>query len=258
MTEPFEILFRAQTTATAVPQLTADTPFDLPGAYRIQRAVAELRYAAGERPTGFKMGFTSRAKMQQMGVDEVISGLLSSSMAWLDGDIVDPTTLIHPRIEPEVVFRLGRDVDPQESADSAAGAVDAVAAGLEVIDSRYADFKFSLVDVVADNASAAGYAVGPWQPPAGDLANRGVVLEVDGAVAETGSTAAILGDPWRAFAAAVRLSRSLDVALTAGQVILAGAATAAVPFRPGTSVRATVSGLGTVTLALGVSGGGSS
>jgi 2-oxo-3-hexenedioate decarboxylase len=251
VTEPSQLLFRAQTSATAVAQLSADAPFDLPAAYRIQRAVAELRHAAGERPTGFKMGFTSRAKMQQMGVHEVISGLLSSSMAWLDGDIVDPSTLIHPRIEPEVVFRLGRDVDPEESIDSAAGAVDAVAAGLEVIDSRYADFTFNLVDVVADNASAAGYAVGPWRSPTGDLANRGVVLEVDGVVAETGSTAAILGDPWRAFAAAVRMSRSLNVPLAAGHVVLAGATTAAVPFRPGTSVRATVSGLGPVTLTLG-------
>src|SRR3954447_17662469 len=115
MTEPSQILFRAQTSASAVPQLSADDPLDLPTAYRIQRAVAELRHAAGERPTGFKMGFTSRAKMQQMGVDEVIGGLLSSSMAWLDGDIVDPATLIRPRIEPEVVFRLGRDIDPGEN-----------------------------------------------------------------------------------------------------------------------------------------------
>jgi 2-oxo-3-hexenedioate decarboxylase len=245
-----DTLYRAQTTATAVTQLSATGELDLTAAYRIQRTVADRRVASGERSTGFKMGFTSRAKMRQMGVDEVIGGLLSSSMAWADGDLVDPARLIHPRIEPEVVFRLGRDIDSAESVESAISAVDAVAAGLEVIDSRYANFTFSLTDVVADNASAAGYAVGPWAAPAADLANRGVLLEVDGAVAQTGSTAAILGDPWRAFAAAVRLSRQVGATLRAGDVILAGAATEAVPFTPGSSVRATVSGLGAVTLNL--------
>jgi 2-oxo-3-hexenedioate decarboxylase len=233
-----------------VAQLSLAGEFDLAAAYRIQRDVAGRRLAAGERATGFKLGFTSRAKMIQMGVDEVIGGRLTSQMAWQDGDIVDPAILIHPRIEPEVVFRLGRDVDPDESVESAVSAVDGVAAGLEVIDSRYADFKFSLADVVADNASGAGYAVGSWQHPGQDLSNRGVLLEIDGRVADTGSTAAVLGDPWRAFRAAVALTRSLGIPLAAGEVILAGAATAAHPFVAGSTVRATVSGLGSVTLSL--------
>ena len=168
---PADILLEAQLGAVAVPQLstdpTLDLSLDLAGAYRIQEDVTQRRVAAGERLTGFKLGFTSRAKMAQMGVDEVIGGRLTSTLQYADGDIIDPATLIHPRIEPEVVFRLGRDVDDDESVESAVAAVDAVAAGLEVIDSRYADFQFSLADVVADNASAAGYAVGPWhRPPA--------------------------------------------------------------------------------------------
>jgi 2-oxo-3-hexenedioate decarboxylase len=255
---PADILLEAQLGAVAVPQLstdpTLDLSLDLAGAYRIQEDVTQRRVAAGERLTGFKLGFTSRAKMAQMGVDEVIGGRLTSTLQYADGDIIDPATLIHPRIEPEVVFRLGRDVDDDESVESAVAAVDAVAAGLEVIDSRYADFRFSLADVVADNASAAGYAVGPWHPAAGaaeDLANRGVLLEIDGVVVETGSSAAILGDPWRAVRAAVRLTRQLGIALNAGDVLLAGAATAAQPFTPGASVRATVSGLGSVTLTMG-------
>jgi len=250
------ILLDAQLHAVAVPQLSTDPDLDLTldlaGAYRIQEEVTQRRLAAGERLTGYKLGFTSRAKMAQMGVDEVIGGRLTSALEFADGDILDPATMIHPRIEPEVVFRLGRDVDDDESVEAALSAVNAVAAGLEVIDSRYADFKFSLADVVADNASAAGYAVGGWHSMSAttDLANRGVLLEIDGAVVDTGSTAAILGDPWRAVRAAVRLTRQLGIALNAGDVLLAGAATAAQPFLPGSSVRATVSGLGSVTLSM--------
>lgn len=255
--EHADALLRAQTSAVPIPQLTTRGDLDLSAAYQIQREVFTRRIADGERHTGFKLGFTSRAKMIQMGVEEVIGGLLCSSMAWLDGDVADPRRLIHPRIEPEVVFRLGRDVADDESVEAAAGAVDAVAVGLEIIDSRYADFRFSLADVVADNASAAGYVVGPWQQPTGDLAQHGVILDVDGRIAETGSTAAILGDPWRAFRAAVRLSRALSVPLSAGHVILAGAATAAIPFVGGAAVRATVSGLGSVTLTLGTPAEGS-
>ncbi|MFB7941329.1 fumarylacetoacetate hydrolase family protein, partial [Streptomyces sp. NPDC056049] len=130
-----------------------------------------------------------------------------------------------------------------------AAAVAGVAPALEVIDSRYDGFRFSLPEVIADNTSAAAYATGPWTRPEAlggprALANLGVVLELDGRPAETGSTAAILGDPLRALAAAARLAGPLP----AGTVVLAGAATAAVPLPPGTHVRATVARLGAVRL----------
>lgn len=245
-------LYQAWRTSTAIPQLSLRTSFDLAAAYRIQARAIDARVEAGETGTGFKMGFTSKAKMAQMGVAELICGRLTSGMAIADGGTLDPATVIHPRIEPEVVFLLGRDLDPEESVESAVSAVEAVAAGLEIIDSRYADFKFSLADVVADNASSSGYVVGNWCPPEADLGNRGVVLDRDGVVIETGSTAAILGDPWRAFRSAVTLSRKYGVDLVAGDIVLAGAATAAAPFLPGTTVRATVAGLGTVSVQQGV------
>lgn len=244
-------LYQAWRTATAIPQLSLRAPFDLPTAYAIQARAIDARTDAGESSTGFKLGFTSKAKMVQMGVSELICGRLTSGMALSEGDTLDPATVIHPRIEPEVVFLLGRDLDPEESVESAVSAVEAVAAGLEIIDSRYADFKFSLEDVVADNASSSGYVVGNWQAPDPDLGNRGVLLDCDGVVVDTGSTAAILGDPWRAFRSAVALSRKYGVELVAGDVVLAGAATAAIPFRPGTSVRATVAGLGSVSVQQG-------
>ncbi|MFD8204798.1 2-keto-4-pentenoate hydratase [Streptomyces sp. NPDC059695] len=212
-------------------------------AYAVQEALVARRLARGERLTGFKLGFTSVAKMRQMGVSDLIHGRLTDRMEIPDGGRFDVSGLIHPRVEPEVAFLLGDTLRP--GADPMA-AVAAVAPALEVIDSRYDGFRFSLPEVIADNTSAAGYAVGPWSAP-GELGDRGVLLELDGRLAEAGSTAAILGHPLRALAAAARLAGELEP----GTVILAGAATAAVPLPPGTHVRATVAGLGSVRFTTG-------
>ncbi|MFC9796994.1 2-keto-4-pentenoate hydratase [Streptomyces sp. NPDC127584] len=216
---------------------------DIREAYAVQDALVARRLARGERITGFKLGFTSRAKMRQMGVSDLIHGRLTDRMEIADGGRLDVSGLIHPRVEPEVAFLLGETLRP---GTHPAAAVTAVAPALEVIDSRYDGFRFSLPEVIADNTSAAAYALGPWTSPRdlGDLGNLGVLLELDGRLAETGSTAAVLGHPLRALAAAARLAGELPP----GTVILAGAATAAVPLPPGTHVRATVAGLGTVAL----------
>ncbi|MER5769732.1 fumarylacetoacetate hydrolase family protein [Streptomyces sp. NPDC001985] len=213
-------------------------------AYAVQEALVLRRLARGERITGVKLGFTSAAKMRQMGVADLIHGRLTDRMEIPDGGRYDLSGLIHPRVEPEVAFLLGATLRPGD-ADPAA-AVAAVAPALEVIDSRYDGFRFSLPEVIADNTSAAAYAVGPWRA-LGDLGNLGVLLELGGRPAEAGSTAAILGHPLRALAAAARLAGPLEP----GTVILAGAATAAVPLPPGTCVRATVAGLGTVQFTTG-------
>ena len=110
--------------------------------------------------------------------------------------------------------------------------------------SRWLDFKFTLDEVIADNTSAAGFVVGPWQPVPSDVDDLEVRLLIDDEVVETGSTAAILGDPREAFAEALRLAGTLHD----DWVVLAGAATAAVRVGPGESVRVEVSGLGTASL----------
>ncbi|WP_136055398.1 fumarylacetoacetate hydrolase family protein [Microbacterium sp. K24] len=187
----------AQRTVTSISQLSASATVGLDTAYATQHAVIARRQARGERLTGVKLGFTSRAKAQQMGVDDVIIGTLTDAMRLEDGAVFDRRSAIHPRVEPEVAYLLGADVS--EGMSNLMDAVAAVAPALEIIDSRYRDFRFSLGDVVADNASAAAYAIGPWTSidTAGDLGNRAVRLEVDGRISATGSTAAILGDPAR-------------------------------------------------------------
>ncbi|MEV4135555.1 4-oxalocrotonate decarboxylase [Dactylosporangium sp. NPDC049742] len=232
-----EQLDGAERSRTAIPQVVSQSGADADEAYRIQEALVARRVSRGERLVGLKLGLTSRAKMAQVGVDQVIWGRLTDAMRIEDGGTVDAGRYIHPRVEPEVAFRL-----------DANGAATAVAPALELIDSRYADFKFTLPDVIADNTSAAGFVLGPWQPLPAGLDNLGVLLEVDGRVAQIGSTAAILGDPRRALTAAATLASSAGVLLEDGWVLLAGAATAAVPLAPGAHVRAVVEGLGTASL----------
>lgn len=219
-------------------------------AYAAQAGLVGRRLARGERPSGLKLGFTSIAKMEQMGVDEIIAGRLTSSMVVADGDTLDLGRLIHPRVEPEICFRVDRDVDFADGPDALLAAVSAVAPALEVIDSRYDGFSFDLPRVVADNTSAAAYAVGPWSPldaqAVGDLSVR---MEIDGVVATEGNTAAILGDPLDAVRRLARLGAAHEFTLSAGDVVLAGAATVAVPLRPGT-VRVAVHGIGEVTISV--------
>jgi 2-oxo-3-hexenedioate decarboxylase len=248
-----EALERARTTATAVPQLSLHTQLTLEEAYAVQAAGIESRASHGDTQVGLKLGFTSKAKALQMGVDDLIIGVLTRDTEVEDGGEVDLARFIHPRVEPEVAFRLGSAVDPTDPECDAHAAVSDVAPALEVIDSRYADFKFSLADVIADNTSAAAFVVGPWRPYAEtraalDLADLEVTLSFGDAVVGKGSTADILGDPTRALDDAVRLARAYGLTLPAGSIILAGAATAASAMTPATSVTAVVEGLGQVSL----------
>jgi 2-oxo-3-hexenedioate decarboxylase len=227
---------------------------DVAAAYAVQEALVARRLARGATQVGWKLGFTSLAKMAQMGVSDVIVGRLTSDMHIPDGGSADLVRFIHPRVEPEIAYRLARDVGPDEPVEDLASAVDAVAPALELIDSRYVNFRFTLADVVADNTSAAGFVVGPWTPleTAGELGGRTVSLVVDGEVVETGSTDDILGHPMKALPALADMARRLGLPLRAGQVILAGAATAAVPLTAGALLEGRVAGLGSVT----VRGGG--
>src|SRR6266542_4168589 len=229
-------LDEAASRARATGQLPAG--LSLEDAYAVQARSIARRHARGERRAGYKLGFTSRAKMAQMGLSEVIWGRLTDAMVVADGGQAAPERFIHPRVEPEVCFLLGEPLDGTVTALSAMRALAGVAPALELIDSRYRDFKFSLPDVVADNCSAAAIVVGPWADPAAvNLANLGLVLEVDGEVAQLGSTAAILGHPVRSLVAAARLVGAAGERLQAGDLLMAGGATEAVALRPGSQVR---------------------
>ncbi|AKS30525.1 2-keto-4-pentenoate hydratase [Mycolicibacterium goodii] len=238
-------LDEAQMNRTDTSSLADDVDLDVDAAYAIQARLIGFREQRGEKIIGTKLGFTSKAKMAQMGVSEVIVGRLTDAMQICDGDDIDLNHFIHPKIEPEVAYRLGQDVGMGEEARDVAECVDAVATAVEIIDSRYRDFRFTYTDVVADNTSAAAFAVGAWQPLQ-HVDNRAVRLTVGNAEV-VGSTSAILGDPARALRALGRVCRQRGIQLRAGDIILAGAATAALPLTADVA-RCEVAGLGDVTV----------
>jgi 2-oxo-3-hexenedioate decarboxylase len=240
-------LDEAQQKAKAIPQITGITVDE---GYAIQLDAFNRRIARGEHKTGMKMGFTSRAKMIQMGVDDMIWGRLSSGMLVEDGGSISMKDYVHPRVEPEIAFLLGERIDGPVTTAQAMAAIEAVAPAIEIIDSRYANFKFSWADVVADNCSAAGYVIGAWQTLDADLSNLGMILEFNGRPVQIGSSAAILGHPVRSLAAAARLCAESGEALEPGWIVMAGGATAAEALKPDTYVRLTVEDLGTVAFSV--------
>ncbi|MCD9030085.1 fumarylacetoacetate hydrolase family protein [Luteimonas sp. BDR2-5] len=228
--------------ATATPQL--EDPISLEDAYAVQRASIQRRLDRGETRVGIKMGFTSRAKMVQMGVDDLIWGRLTSGMLVEDGGSIALPDYVHPRVEPEIAFLVGRPLAGRVTIPQALAAVDAVAPALEIIDSRYEDFRFSLTDVVADNSSSSGFVVGPWSRPDVDLSNLGLVLAFDGRPQAFGSSAAILGHPLRSLVAAARVIAEAGETLSPGDIVLAGGATAASALRPSSFVSLEMETLG--------------
>ncbi len=242
-----EIVDEAARTAGAIPQFTESAPLGVEEAYAIQALSMERRFSRGEKLVGVKMGLTSRAKMIQVGVDEVIWGRLTDAMRLEEGGSLSKKLYVHPRIEPELAFLMKRDLCGVVSGAEALAAVEAIAPAMEIIDSRYRDFKFALPDVIADNSSSSGFVVGNWARPDQDFSNLGIVMEVDGRSVQIGSTAAILGDPIRSLVAAAKATASIG-GLKAGWIVLAGGATAAHTLAVGQHVRTTMQNIGSVSI----------
>ncbi|GAA2220086.1 fumarylacetoacetate hydrolase family protein [Nonomuraea monospora] len=220
---------------------------DLATGYAVQR---RLRGAAGGL-AGWKLGLTSRAKQAQVGLDTPVYGFLDSTHALAPAQSLDTAALIQPRAEPEIVFLLGDDLEgPGVTADDVLAASSAVAAGLEILDSRYHDYRFTAADVVADDVSAGRYLVGPLIPPGGiDLGAVGVTFEKNGTLVATATGAAVLGHPAAAVAWLAGRLTAEGERLRAGQIVFSGGLTAATPFAPGDVVTARIGQLGTLVLA---------
>jgi 2-keto-4-pentenoate hydratase len=241
-------LERARTTCTAIPPASDDLPgLDLATGYEVQR----LHRAQAGPLVGWKLGVTSRAKQMQVGVHEPIRGFLATEHVLDIGEPLQTRQHIQPRCEPEIVLIMGSDLaGPHVSASDVLAATAAVAVGIEVLDSRYQDYRFTMPDVVADNASASRFVIGTPVPVAGiDLRLVGVVLEHRGEVFGTASGAASLGHPAAAVAWLVRSLALEGEGLRAGEIILSGGLTAAVPVGPGDVVVATIDRLGSLELA---------
>jgi 2-oxo-3-hexenedioate decarboxylase len=235
--------------ARAVPQLPE--ALSLSDAYDVQSKSMERRYDRGERRIGVKLGFTSRAKMIQMGVSDLIWGRLTDQMLAEAGSTLSRARFVHPRVEPEIAFLIKDPLEGRVDPMTAMAAVAGVAPALEVIDSRYENFRFSVTDVVADNTSAAALVIGPWSRPSTDVANLGMLLEIDGAPRQIGSTAAILAHPIYALVAAARLVHMRGEQLSPGDIVMAGAATAAEGISANQFIKLSVEKLGSVSFVMG-------
>jgi 2-oxo-3-hexenedioate decarboxylase len=248
-------LLRCEAERTDRPPFTDEWPgLDLETGYRIQDHILEQRLARGERLVGVKLGLTSKAKQERMGVDVPLVAWLTDAMVLPPGAPVPQDRLIHPRVEPEIVFVMRDRLEgPGVTRGSAMAAVGTVLAGAEVIDSRYRDFRFRAGDVVADNASSAAYVTGPVElDPAGlDLVAERVGVEVDGNEVDSATGAAVLGHPGEALALAANELARRGLAIEPGWVVLTGGLTDAVPIGPGTTVTMRFGRLGIVTLSDG-------
>jgi len=221
--------------------------FDEAAAYQVQRL---LRVEAGPL-AGWKLGVTSRAKQAQVGIREPVRGFLAAENAL---DLAEPLRVsdhIQPRAEPEIAFIMGADLaGPSASSADVLAATAAVAVGIEILDSRYRDYRFTMPDVVADNTSAGRFVIGPPVPVAGlDLRLTGVLLEHNGEIIATAAGAAALGHPASAVAWLVRSLAAENLGLRAGDVVLSGGLTAAVPLTAGDVVTATADRLGSIEIA---------
>lgn len=247
-----EALREAEASRTPRGRITEEwTGLDLEAAYAVQRANIEARIAAGERVIGVKLGLTSRAKQQRLGIDSPLTAVLSDAYVLPADQPVALDRLIQPRAEPEIVFVM-RDAlrGPGVTAATALAAVDRVYGGFEVIDSRFEGYDFALPDVVADNASSALFTIaGVGVAPEGlDLALEAVVLSVDGEVVDTATGAAVQGHPAEALALAANALAARGEEIPAGSIVLTGGLTDAVPLRAGGVVSAEFTHLGSVHL----------
>nr|WP_296064513.1 fumarylacetoacetate hydrolase family protein [uncultured Actinoplanes sp.] len=253
MTDPAQI---ARTLAAAERERRDISPFtdaspdlDENTAYDAQWAGVTARLDAGETLAGAKLGLTSRVKQQVMKVDSPLYGWVTSGMLLPFGEPVELARFIHPRVEPEIAFRLARDVATPATVTGVLAATDAVFAAVDVLDSRYADFRFRLPDVIADNASAGAFLIGPVAvPPAEleDLRLLGCVLRVNGEVVATAAGAATMGHPAASVAWLANRLAGRGQGLRAGMLVFSGGLTEPVPLTPGTSVTAEIESLGTI------------
>ncbi len=251
LTELATLVDDAATKASSIEMLTTSHPdLTVDEAYRVQRLSMKQRYGRSERLVGMKMGLTSRAKMEQVGIHTPIYGHLTDRMLRSDGAFFSETNYCQPRTDPEIAFILRTDLRGPVTASEAMLAVGGVCAALEVTDSRFENFQFNLPDVIADNASAAAFVLGDTvrDPRDIDISNLGVVLRLNGVVEQVGSTAAILEHPARSLAALANMLASVGEPLRAGYIVLAGGATASVPLEAGDRVLLKIDGLGTVSL----------
>lgn len=245
-----ESLRLAESGRAAVGPLTERQPgLSVADAYAVQMLNVEARLKAGGRIIGKKVGLTSKAMQEALGVNEPDFGHLFADMLHFEEAPLSAGSYLQPKIEAELAFILGEDlkgpgVTPADVLRTSAG----VMASFEIIDSRVADWKIMIQDTIADNGSSAGLVLGAQLFPlsACNLKYVGLVLEQNGRIIDTAAGAAVLGHPANAVAWLANTLGGMGTTLHRGEIVLAGSFTKAYPVRAGDSFSAHFGGLGSV------------
>jgi 2-oxo-3-hexenedioate decarboxylase len=242
----------AELEARDVTKITDDFPaMDWADAYDIQDEIRRRKEARGNKTVGLKAGLTSFAKMKQMGVETPCFGFVSDYMARPDGGEIKTSELIHPKVEAEICIVTKAPLrGPGCHVGAVMAAIDFVLPAVEIIDSRYRDFKFDLKSVIADNTSASRFVIGgrPRRVEELDLRTLGVVLEKNGQIVSMAAGAAVLGHPAAAVAMMANHLGARGQEIPAGSFIMTGGVTEAIAVQAGDNVLVRFQDLGSVSM----------
>jgi 2-keto-4-pentenoate hydratase len=225
---------------------------DVAAAYAVQDHNTRQWLSEGRRLVGRKIGLTAKSVQQQLGVDEPDYGMLFADMAAADGEEIVTASLLQPRVEGEVAFRIGRDLNhPQLTMADIIDAVDYAVAAIEIVGSRVERWDIKITDTVADNASSGRYVLGNEPHTLREFDTRlcGMVMERHGEQVSLGLGAACLGNPLNATLWLARKMSSVGQPLRAGDIVLSGALGPMVAVRPGDVFDLRINGLGSVRAA---------
>ncbi len=225
---------------------------DVDTAYAVQEINTNRWLQTGRRLVGRKIGLTSKAVQKQLGVDQPDYGMLFADMDVAEGEEIDVSRVLQPKVEAEIAFVMGDDLDSDQlTVADVMGAVDYAVAAIEVVGSRVADWDIRILDTVADNASSGLYVLGQEPKRLGEFDPRlcGMVMERGGEPVSVGAGAACLGSPISATLWLARVMAKVGRPLAKGDVVLSGALGPMAPVAPGDVVEARIQGLGSVRAA---------
>lgn len=227
---------------------------DLDAAYAVQDLNTQRSLAAGRRIIGRKIGLTSRAVQKQLNVDQPDYGMLFADMDVPDGEPIAWTSCQQPRVEAEIAFVVGEDLDHEVlTMHELLDGLDYALPAIEVVGSRVADWDIRITDTIADNASSGVYVLGQEPIPIGDFDPRlcGMVTFRGGEPVSVGAGAACLGSPYNATLWLARTMARVGRPLGPGDLVLSGALGPLTVARPGDVFESRIEGLGTVRAAFG-------
>lgn len=244
----------ARMEAKPVGQISKDHPdMTRNDAYAIQERHLRFREGLEEKLIGFKMGLTSEAKRKQMNLDSPLYGFLTDKMQVKNAGLFSLSGSIHPKIEPEIAFFISKNLKWPVTREDVLESCSGVAACLEIIDSRYTEFKyFSMEDVIADNSSSCRFVLGEWVRDFKnlDLTNLEMKMYVDEELVQSGNSKDISNDPVISVIDLCQMLSERGHVLKAGSVVLAGAATPAVPLKPTMQIELRVPGLNSASVSI--------